>query len=100
MDDSHLFDLADPDLDDRCADQEPRRRAEQCAADVGELAVRLGLTADAAEQAVIAAWLHDLGMAMQPQILAIPGPFTTEVRREMQRHPELGAAVIAELRKG
>jgi HD-GYP domain-containing protein (c-di-GMP phosphodiesterase class II) len=101
MDDSRLFNLARPllmmlSLLTRNLDA----RAEQCAADVAELAVRLGLAADETEKATVAAWLHDLGMAMLPWIpFAEADALTASERRQMQGHPTLAAEVVVELRR-
>lgn len=64
-----------------------------------EIARRLGLTADHMGRLRIAALLHDLGKIGVPEaILLKEGKLSGEERRVMQRHPDIGADAIHELR--
>src|SRR4051812_21969763 len=57
------------------------------------VAERLGMDADLMR---VASRLHDVGMAaVSGAVLSRPGPLTTEERREMQDHAQLGHAMLA-----
>jgi HD-GYP domain-containing protein (c-di-GMP phosphodiesterase class II) len=60
------------------------------------LALRLGLTHEEADFIESAGRVHDLGkVAIDPAVLMKPGRLTDEEMTEMQRHPALGADVVA-----
>jgi diguanylate cyclase (GGDEF)-like protein len=60
------------------------------------LAHRLGLEEDRCELIRIASPLHDVGkIGIPDRVLLKPGPLTPEERREVQRHPEIGHAILA-----
>ncbi|SHI94859.1 HD domain-containing phosphohydrolase [Desulfofundulus thermosubterraneus] len=55
----------------------------------------LGLDAGEQERVYLAGLLHDLGkIGVREDILLKPGPLTTEERKEMQSHPEVGARIL------
>ncbi|ACX52312.1 metal dependent phosphohydrolase [Ammonifex degensii KC4] len=55
----------------------------------------LGLSAEEQEQVYLAGLLHDLGkIGVREDILLKAGPLTPEERKEMQRHPEIGARIL------
>lgn len=60
------------------------------------LARQLGIPDDESKVLRLAAPLHDLGkIAIADSILKKPGKLTAEERREMERHPEIGAAILS-----
>jgi len=60
------------------------------------LARAVGWSAAEAENIRLAAPMHDIGKIGIPDaILRKPGPFTLEESRIMQRHPEIGAKILA-----
>ena len=57
---------------------------------------RLGMSADELEDLRYGAVFHDIGkIAIPDAILSKPGPLTPEERKEIQRHAEVGAQIIA-----
>lgn len=61
------------------------------------LANRLGLPAGQVELLRLAAPMHDIGKIGTPDdILLKPGPLTAAERREMERHAEVGHAILAD----
>lgn len=57
---------------------------------------QLNLDRPRAERVRLAGIVHDLGKVGVPdQVLLKPGPLTTQERRQMKRHPELGAQILA-----
>ena len=57
---------------------------------------RLGMPEDEIRAMELGALLHDVGKIGVPDaILNKPGRLTDEERREMQRHPEIGAGIVA-----
>ncbi len=55
----------------------------------------LGLGAGEQEQVYMAGLLHDIGkIGVRENILLKPGPLTSEERKEMQGHPEVGARIL------
>jgi HD-GYP domain-containing protein (c-di-GMP phosphodiesterase class II) len=98
--DSRLLDLARPVLwMVALMTKDLGARAERCAEDVAGLAAQFGLTAEETDQAVVAALLHDLGMVLEPGILAKPGKLTIPERTQMQRHALTGEIIVGELRR-
>ena len=68
------------------------RMSKYCAA----LASRLGLPEERVALIRVAATLHDVGkIAIPDKVLLKPGPLTTEERRVMQQHPQLGHELLA-----
>jgi diguanylate cyclase (GGDEF)-like protein len=68
------------------------RMSKYCAA----LALRLGLPEDRVALIRVAATLHDVGkIAIPDKVLLKPGPLTSEERRVMQQHPQLGHELLA-----
>jgi diguanylate cyclase (GGDEF)-like protein len=68
------------------------RMSKYCAA----LARRLGLPEERIALIRIASTLHDVGkIAIPDEVLLKPGPLTSEERRVMQQHPELGHELLA-----
>ncbi len=64
----------------------------------GKIALGLDFSLERTLQVIQAGLLHDIGMARLPdRILEKEGPLTDEERAEMERHPILGAELIAEL---
>ena len=62
------------------------------------IAVELGCDEDEVARIGIAARLHDIGkIAIPDAILEKPGPLTETERSVMQRHPVLGAEVLASM---
>ncbi len=77
---------------DPCA----RGHSEQVACYAMHLAKALGLDRDTVESLRAACLLHDIGKIAVPQhVLAKPGPLTDEERECLQRHPQLGAEILA-----
>jgi HD-GYP domain-containing protein (c-di-GMP phosphodiesterase class II) len=61
------------------------------------LALNLGLTHEEADMIESAGLVHDIGkIAIDPAVLTKPGKLTAEERREIERHPVLGAAFIGQ----
>jgi diguanylate cyclase (GGDEF)-like protein len=59
---------------------------------------RLGMSADELRTLRYAAAFHDIGKVVVPErILNKPGPLTEAERREVERHVEVGAQIIAEV---
>jgi len=64
----------------------------------GLLALRLGLEADDVELVRLAGRLHDLGkLAVPEEILKKPGPLTDEERAVLERHAQIGFAMLESL---
>jgi diguanylate cyclase (GGDEF)-like protein len=62
---------------------------------VAALGRRFGIEGSELEQLETAAYLHDLGkIAIPSQILNKPGPLTRGERRLVERHPEIGHALL------
>jgi HD-GYP domain-containing protein (c-di-GMP phosphodiesterase class II) len=60
------------------------------------MARELGLDDDRVQRVRLAGILHDVGKIGVPDsILRKPGPLTDAERTQMQRHPELGARILA-----
>lgn len=60
------------------------------------MADRLGLSANEQTTIRIGGYLHDIGkIAIADKILLKPGKLTDEEYREMQRHSDLGAAIVS-----
>lgn len=58
----------------------------------------LGLEGEALEKVGVAGLLHDLGKVRTAEaIIKKPGALTPEEMKAMQRHPELGAEILAEM---
>lgn len=69
---------------------------------VAELAIRLGRKMGLGEQDLVAlehgARLHDIGkLGIPDTILMKPGPLSSEERRTMERHPEIGCQIVAHI---
>jgi diguanylate cyclase (GGDEF)-like protein len=61
----------------------------------------LGLPEEDVERVRVAALLRDVGEVGVPEsILGKPGPLTEEERRELQRHPEIGARIVGAAQVG
>lgn len=59
------------------------------------IAGRMGLNEDETRRIRIASVMHDVGkVAVADEVLLKPGPLTTEERRQMQRHCEIGYEVL------
>ena len=66
------------------------------AATARDLALRLGLTHEEADEIESAGRVHDVGkVAIDPAVLSKPGPLDAAEWAEMRRHPALGADVVA-----
>jgi HD-GYP domain-containing protein (c-di-GMP phosphodiesterase class II) len=64
----------------------------------GLLAVRLGLEGNDVELVRLAGRLHDLGkLAVPEEILKKPGPLTDEERAVLERHAQIGFAMLESL---
>jgi len=75
---------------------EPNDHVDRLTLLVTRIAQRLGLPAHEVSKLAAAAPLHDLGkLAIPASLLAKPGRFTAEERRAMERHAELGHAMLA-----
>ena len=75
---------------------EPNDHIDRLSLLVARLARRLGFPENEVTMFAAAAPLHDLGkLALPASLLAKPGPFTAEERRQMQDHAELGHALLA-----
>lgn len=71
------------------------------AAHAGEIAAELGLDEDEQRFAYRCGLLHDIGsIGLLPGLLDKPGALTTAERAEVERHPELGARIVAGLEGG
>jgi hypothetical protein len=71
------------------------QRVASYAVDVGR---RLGMGSIDLERLEVASLLHDLGKIGVPErILAKPGPLDAEERAWVERHPEIGASILADL---
>jgi diguanylate cyclase (GGDEF)-like protein len=63
---------------------------------VAALGRRFGIESGELDQLETAAYLHDLGkIAIPSQILNKPGPLTGSERRLVERHPEIGDALLS-----
>jgi diguanylate cyclase (GGDEF)-like protein len=61
-----------------------------------DIAHELGLPADQVTRVSVAGTLHDLGkLAVPDAVLHKPGPLDDDEWREMRRHPETGARILA-----
>jgi putative nucleotidyltransferase with HDIG domain len=61
-----------------------------------DIAERMQLGEDQAQLAHLCGLVHDLGkIGLAAGLLEKPGALTLEERREMQRHPEIGARILA-----
>jgi putative two-component system response regulator len=77
-------------------DVETGEHVERVAASAHALALGIGLDEDLAERLRLAAPLHDIGkIAISEAILRKPGPLSPSERREMERHAEVGHALLA-----
>jgi HD-GYP domain-containing protein (c-di-GMP phosphodiesterase class II) len=60
------------------------------------LAMRVELTAEHADEVVLASRVHDLGkIGISNDILLKQGPLTPEERKTMEEHPVIGASILA-----
>jgi hypothetical protein len=60
------------------------------------LAMRVELTAEHADEVVLASRVHDLGkIGISNDILLKQGPLTPEERKTMEEHPVIGATILA-----
>ena len=87
-------------LADTIESQDPcmRGHARRTAFYASLLAERLGLSEAEKRQARLAAFLHDIGKIGVPSaLLSREGPLAPEERHEVERHPEVGARLIAPL---
>lgn len=87
-------------LADTIESQDPcmRGHARRTAFYASLLADRLGLTDAEKRQARLAAFLHDIGKIGVPAALLVrQGPLAPHERKEIERHPEVGARLIAPL---
>jgi cyclic di-GMP phosphodiesterase len=77
-------------------DLETGEHVERVAASAGAIAVAIGLDAEFTERLRLAAPLHDIGKIAIPEaILRKPGPLSPAERREMERHTDVGHALLA-----
>jgi HD-GYP domain-containing protein (c-di-GMP phosphodiesterase class II) len=76
--------------------EETGRHVERIARHAERVAVALGLPEARAELIALASPLHDIGkIALPDAILQKPGPLTTEERRLMQTHTEIGHRLLS-----
>jgi HD-GYP domain-containing protein (c-di-GMP phosphodiesterase class II) len=88
-----LFELADI-LDDR--DKYTHGHSERVGHYAEQLAVQLGLSGDRAHLTFLAGRLHDIGKcAINNEVLLKPAALDDHERGHMQRHPEVGSAMLA-----
>lgn len=81
-------------LENRRADD--CERSERVALFVAAIGVRLGLDNATLERLIIAAKLHDIGMAAVPEaVLSKGGPLTAEEMGEVRRHPIESERIVA-----
>ncbi len=60
-----------------------------------EMAQRMGLDVSVQQRVYLAGIVHDLGkIGVRDDVLLKEGPLTPEDRERMERHPELGAAIL------
>lgn len=79
-------------------DCETEAHCERVAAWSRRLAGALGLPPVRMLDVELGALLHDVGkIGVRDQVLLKPGPLTPDEWKEMRRHPELGAALLAEI---
>jgi len=77
-------------------DLETGEHVERVAASARAIAAAIGLDDEIAERLRLAAPLHDIGKIAIPEaILRKPGPLSPTERREMERHTEVGRALLA-----
>ena len=61
-----------------------------------DIATRLALSPDCQQLAHLCGLVHDIGkIGLPPGLLEKPGALTLEERREMQKHPEIGEHILA-----
>jgi len=66
-----------------------------------QLARSLSLPEEEAERVRVAALLRDVGeVGVAESILSKPGPLSDEERRELERHPEIGARIVGAAQLG
>ena len=88
-----LFDLADI-LDER--DKYTHGHSQRVGHYAEQLAIQLGMTGDRTHLTFLAGRLHDIGKcAIDNEILHKPGALDDTERGQMQRHPEVGSAMLA-----
>jgi putative nucleotidyltransferase with HDIG domain len=79
-------------------DCETEAHCERVAAWSRKLATEMGLPPVRVLDVELGALLHDVGkIGVRDNVLLKPGPLTPEEWREMRKHPELGAALLAEI---
>jgi putative nucleotidyltransferase with HDIG domain len=72
-----------------------RGHAQRTAFYASLLADRLGLSATEQEQVRLAGLLHDVGkIGVSTELIARPGPLDPRERREVERHPVIGADLV------
>jgi diguanylate cyclase (GGDEF)-like protein len=78
---------------------DPRGPAAHCVGEVAaRIAVRMGLPVEHVELVRLAGILSDVGkLALPDDVLRKPGPLTDHERLAMQRHPEIGSAMLESL---
>lgn len=80
----------------RFRDEETAEHVERMSRTCSLIARQLGWTAHACEDLRIASSLHDLGKIGVPDaVLLKPGPLSTDERAVMERHPQIGHAILA-----
>jgi diguanylate cyclase (GGDEF)-like protein len=78
---------------------DPRGPAAHCVGEVAaRIAIRMGLPVEHVELVRLAGILSDVGkLALPDDVLRKPGPLTEHERLAVQRHPEIGSAMLESL---
>jgi len=72
--------------------------SERVAENAAAVARELRLPEDFCEDIRIGGILHDIGkIGIADNVLMLPGQFNSEQRRDMERHPEIGANILANI---
>ena len=72
--------------------------SQRVAGNAATVAKELQLAEDFCKEIRIGGILHDIGkIGIADKVLRLPGQFNAEQRRDMQRHPEIGANILANI---